>query len=129
MRSYNHVYTSFTAWYDGLGRQSQVHLQSKQSPERKQRGSLAGFRPRRGCPFLFSDRGQTVTKTDVIGVRVTPDERRKVQELADQAGTTPSEVLRALVRAAVEVRPAQPAEATITNWTQPGADHAAMQQA
>lgn len=48
-----------------------------------------------------------------IGARMTPDERRKVQQLAEQANTTPSEVLRALVRAAVAVRPAQPAEATI----------------
>ena len=64
--------------------------------------------------------------TIYIGARVTPDERRKVLQLAEQANTTPSEVLRALVRAAETVRPV---EATVRDWTQPGADHAAMQQA
>jgi predicted transcriptional regulator len=44
-------------------------------------------------------------KTANLSVRVTLDEQRKVQQLADQARTTPSEVLRALVRAAVTVRP------------------------
>ena len=82
--------------------------------------------PRGGYPFLFSDRGHTVTKTIYVGVRMTPDERRKVAQLAEQANTTPSEVLRALVRAAVDMKPAQPAQATIQ---QAGANHAAIHQA
>ena len=61
-------------------------------------------------------------ETVYIGARVTPEERLKVQQLAQQANTTPSEVLRTLVRAAVEVKPL---EATITNWTHAGADHVA----
>ena len=58
-------------------------------------------------------------ETVYIGARVTPEERLKVQQLAQQANTTPSEVLRTLVRAAVEVKPL---EVTITNWTHTGAD-------
>jgi putative heme iron utilization protein len=60
---------------------------------------------------------------------MTYAERRKVQELAEQAGVTSSEVLRALVRAAVEVKPAQPAEATIRDSGHVGAEHAATVQA
>ncbi len=44
---------------------------------------------------------------------MTLEERQKIAQLANQARISPSEVLRALVRAAVDVRPAQLAEATI----------------
>ena len=48
-----------------------------------------------------------------VGARMTLEERQKIAQLANQARISPSEVLRALVRAAVDVRPAQLAEATI----------------
>lgn len=46
-----------------------------------------------------------MTKTANLSVRMTLDEQRKVQQLAERAQTTPSEIMRALVRAAGEVQP------------------------
>lgn len=43
-------------------------------------------------------------KTSYIGVRLTPDERHTIEQLAKRANTNSAEIVRALVRAAVGVK-------------------------